>query len=118
MNDPAHNGIFVCCADLQSMDTKVVGQVRTLFWKPRHQQQPGSGEGMERVRQKITMRVIERLLLHLTRNIVMLLETGLSGNKGVGMGVLFSGSWWNVLNNDLTVGVIVFDGLEWVLAWW
>jgi hypothetical protein len=32
------------------------------------------------------------------------------------MGVVVSSRWWSGLK-ELTVGVVVFDGLEWVLAW-
>jgi hypothetical protein len=37
-------------------------------------------------------------------------------NKGVGSGVTVSSGWWLALR-QLSVGVVVFDGLEWVLAW-
>jgi hypothetical protein len=37
-------------------------------------------------------------------------------NDGVGLGVVVSGDWWMGLK-DLVVGVVIYDGLEWVMAW-
>jgi hypothetical protein len=47
---------------------------------------------------------------------VRLLATRQVENKGVGAGVIVSSGWWLGLK-ELSVGVVVFDGLEWVLAW-
>jgi hypothetical protein len=38
------------------------------------------------------------------------------GNKGVGLGVVVLGDWWMGLK-DLVVGVVICNGLEWVMAW-
>jgi hypothetical protein len=37
-------------------------------------------------------------------------------NKGIGLGVVVSGDWWMGLK-ELVVGVVIYDGLEWVMAW-
>jgi hypothetical protein len=37
-------------------------------------------------------------------------------NKGIGLGVVVSGDWWMGLK-ELVVGVVIYNGLEWVMAW-